>query len=300
MTLSQLLRRRTAWASAIFFQNQLTLPPTGAATYLMPSKKLLRGPRHVHTRADPFLFVEAGQLTMFYETQVADDFGKIAAVRVDRSGLTPLGTVLAEPFHLSYPAVFRYRGALYMMPECQGSGELRLYRFDRFPQRLTLARTLLLGRFADPSPMIVGDTLFVFATTARGLELFFTDDLLGGTLEPHPLNPLTDDPAVSRCGGIPFHLHDHLVRPAQNCAASYGANLSLMRIEVVTKTAYCESPYKTDIFSGEFRWNSEGSHHVSIAQLDKGVAVAIDGQRYDYFIHKIVTRAWLTMTRGRR
>ena len=53
---SSTFRGRTAWATAVYQQSDLTLPPVGKPDFLLTSKRLLRGPCHVHTYADPFLF----------------------------------------------------------------------------------------------------------------------------------------------------------------------------------------------------------------------------------------------------
>jgi len=300
MNVSRLLRRKTAWAIGIYRQDRVTLPPEGQPSLLMQSRKLVRGPRHIHTRADPFLHVQDDRLYVLYETQSADDYGKIEAAQIVGDKLVSLGLILEEPFHLSYPAIFEHDEIVYLMPECQESGELRLYRFDEFPRRPVFVRTLMTGKFADPSPYMVGETLFIFATTSNGLELFYTDDWIDGQLQAHPMNPIVTGARSERCGGTPFLIDGVLVRPAQNCQNLYGENLGLMRIEQLTKETYSETPYRSDIFKKDLPWNKEGGHHVSVAAYEDEVIVAVDGQAYDYYFHKLVTRAWMMATRRRR
>ena len=104
MSLSRLLRRTTAWASAVYLQDRLTLPPSGAPSHLFASKRLLRGPRHVHTRADPFLFAHGGRLYLFLEKQAGEEPGWIDGYVAGEDGrFAPLGEILREDFHLSYP-----------------------------------------------------------------------------------------------------------------------------------------------------------------------------------------------------
>ena len=62
------------------------------------------------------------------------------------------GIVLREPFHLSYPYVFRWRGQWYMTPETLDAGCIRLYRARRFPADWEHVAELLPGAGADPSP----------------------------------------------------------------------------------------------------------------------------------------------------
>lgn len=300
MNFSQLFRRKTCWATAIYLQDQLIIPLLIPPNYLLDSKKLIRGPKHKHTKADPFLFLEDGRLFILYETQAADDFGVIEAAEITQTGILYLGVILQECFHLSYPSLIRYRDEIYMIPECQGSNELRLYRFTKFPREPIYVRTLLRGRFADPSPVIVDNTLFIFTTTQRGLEIFYTDDLSCGALYSHPSNPISTDPRLSRCGGIPFTVEGKLIRPAQDGSRYYGSNVVLMRIDLITKHDYVETLYKDNVFLCDQNWNSEGGHHISVAKLPNGFAIAVDGQTYDYLVHKLFMRVWLTIAGKRR
>jgi hypothetical protein len=46
-----------------------------------------------------------------------------------------------------------------MLPETQASGEVRLYKFDSFPDKLHFHQTLLTGAYTDPSPIFVDGNL---------------------------------------------------------------------------------------------------------------------------------------------
>jgi hypothetical protein len=289
MSLSTLLRRTTAWATAIYFQDRLTLPPLGAPARVFASKRLLRGPQHVHTRADPFLFAHGGCLYLFLEKQAGQEAGWIDGYVAGEDGrFTPLGEILREDFHLSYPYVFCEGEHIYLLPESEAAGEVRLYRFENFPRTPRFARTLLTGRYVDPSLVKVDGLWFLFATSARGLELFHTDDLVGGTLRLHPASPITADPRFARCGGAPIWHEGRLLRLAQNGSGLYGGNLSLLEITAISPTDYAETLHQADIFDGSSPWNRQGGHHLSVAPFRGGLAVAIDGQVYDYYLHKIV------------
>lgn len=106
MSLGSFFRRGTSWSTAIYLQPALTLPPLGEPDHLLRGNAPLRLPWSSHTRADPFLFVRDDRLYLFYESQVADDFGRIDCAEIDGHRIRHLGTVLAEPFHLSYPSAF--------------------------------------------------------------------------------------------------------------------------------------------------------------------------------------------------
>jgi len=277
------------------------MPPRGKPDFLLRSDSAFRLPSAPHTRADPFVFCHNDRLYLFFETQVADDFGQIAASEIVGSSIRHLGSVLAEPFHLSYPAVFAESGHIYMLPESQGAGEIRLYRFDDFPVRPMFLRTLLRGEYADPSPVKVEGVWYIFATSPRGLELFFTEDISCGELTAHPSSPITNDRRYSRCGGMPFLLRGQLVRPAQNCASRYGENLSLLTILELSRSSYQEELLSSNFLANDQPWNASGGHHMSICRSAGGFAVAIDGQAPDSLHHKFLMRAWMAATgRSRR
>lgn len=297
MEFSKLLRRKTAWATAIFLQDVLTIPPIGEPAHLLSSKKLFRAPTSPHTRADPFLFNQNGRLFLFYETQAGDDYGRIEAAEVTHNELKPIGTVLAESFHVSYPAVFEMDGEVYMLPESQGAGEMRLYRFTRFPDRIEFVRTLMPGQFADPSPLVIDETLYIFATNDFGLQLYVLEDIIAGSPVLHPASPITNERDLRRCGGAPFTLKGQLVRPAQAFRRRYGDDLSLLAIEHLSPTQYSERPFRMNICDRRHGWDAQGGHHVSTAKFGERWAVAVDGQAYDYYIHKIISRAALWLAR---
>jgi len=62
-----------------------------------------------------------------------------------------LGAVLKRPFHVSYPFVFAWNSAIFMIPETAHANEIALYKFIRFPNELIKLRILLEGQYFDSS-----------------------------------------------------------------------------------------------------------------------------------------------------
>jgi hypothetical protein len=276
---------------ALYVQPTFGLPPTGEPVKLFRNKKFWRGPNHVHTQADPFLYVHRGELFLFNEAMAANGPAWIEGYKTnDLVRFAPLGVVLKEQGHLSYPFVFKARSGIFMIPESLYSREVRLYRFNRFPKDLRMVRTLLAGDYVDTSAIEIDGTWFVFTTSlSGGLQLFLTDDIVSGPLSIHPSSPVTVDPRFARCGGVPVKVGRKLYRLAQNCAETYGRNLNVMEIKEISRTEYNESPVKENIFGLDKSWNSLGSHHVSLASFKGQTIIAIDGQEPDHFvIHKAV------------
>lgn len=279
------------WSTAVYEADSGFLPgdPLVSPKLVLNSKSLWRPLRqHVHTRADPFLLAVGEELFLFLEAQAAGSPGRIEAYKTaDLEEWTPVGEVLREPHHVSYPAVFRAGSSYFMIPESAGAGEVALYRFEDFPGGLKKVRTLLTGEYVDTSPIEVSGLWYLFTTSRRGLEIFYTDDIETGALQPHPLNPITNDPRYRRCGGLPVRYGTQgLLRLSQDCSERYGGNLNVLKIEELSPTAYRETVWRESIFDCSSAWNALGGHHLSVAQFRGSAAVAVDGQHHDYYVHK--------------
>ena len=97
--------------------------------------------------ADPFVCSEGENTYVFVELLHSYHVdGEIAVARVEQGRIGKFRTVIREPFHMSFPNVFQWQGAWYMLPETCQSGQLRLYRARRFPYDWELSGVLLEGR----------------------------------------------------------------------------------------------------------------------------------------------------------
>jgi hypothetical protein len=185
-------------------------------------------------------------------------------------------------------------GEIFMLPETQASGEVRLYKFDSFPDKLHFHRTLLTGAYTDPSPIFIDGMWYLFLTSSRGLELFYTADLLKEKLKEHPNSPITSDASYSRCAGVPFFYRGDLIRPAQECSRRYGENVNLARVDIISPSEYRETPVTRGLLSGDQRWNTQGGHHIHFCQRASGrYAVGLDGQAPDSITNKVIARVWM-------
>jgi hypothetical protein len=179
MKVTTLFRRNSLWTTAVYVQSHLDLPPNGEPCRLFATKKLWRGPSHVHTRADPFLHVHGKELFLFCETMAGSGPAWIEAYKtIDLINFSSLGVILKETGDLSYPFVFETGSEVYMIPETVFANQVRLYRFNDFPRDPVKVRVLLWGDYVDTSAIKLGDTWFLFTTSeTRGLELFYTHEL---------------------------------------------------------------------------------------------------------------------------
>ena len=110
------------------------LKPYEKATNPIMSRNEFSG-RTTNFVADPFGIEVNGTWYLFFESMGIDTrIGKLSvSTSVDLCNWTVPKIVLDEPFHLSYPQVFKHNDSIYMLPETYQAAELRLYKAEEFP-----------------------------------------------------------------------------------------------------------------------------------------------------------------------
>ena len=237
--------------------------------------------------ADPFLVKEGDQYWMFVEVlNEATDQGDLAvAASSDGRHWTYDGIVLDEPFHLSYPQVFSWEGAYYMIPESGEDHCVRLYRASRFPYAWERVNTLLEGAaFLDPTLFHLDGTWWLFASieTDDNLHLYIAEDLTGPWAE-HPASPVVSGNAdIARPAGRVLAVGGRIVRCTQDCDPTYGNAVRAFEITELTPTVYREQPLTngTILAASGSSWNADGMHHLDAVKTEgPGWLASVDGLR---------------------
>lgn len=237
--------------------------------------------------ADPFLIKEGEKYWMFFEVlNRATDQGDIGlAASLDGRHWTYHGIVLDEPFHLSYPHVFAWKGAHYMIPESGEDRSVRLYRATHFPRVWLHVGTLLEGAaFLDPTVFRFNGRWWLFASieTDDNLHLYLAESLTGPWTE-HPRSPIVSgDADIARPGGRVLVLGSRVVRFTQDCDPTYGNAVRAFEITELTPVAYREQAV-TDrliVTASGSGWNADGMHQVDAMPAEgTGWLAAVDGLR---------------------
>lgn len=238
--------------------------------------------------ADPFVVKEENLWYIFFEVfNVQDDRGEIAfASSLDGLHWKYEQVILKEPFHLSYPFVFKWQGEYYMIPESARALELRLYKAVDFPRSWAFVKVLMKGFYLDPTLFFHDNKLWLFAqTNPRSndrLSLYFADDLFGPWQE-HPQSPiLNGDARYARPAGKIFKFDGRLFRVSQDCSTFYGEEVYAFEILELTASVYREKKASQDplITASGKGWNALGMHTVNAYQLDNGQWLwVVDGCR---------------------
>lgn len=240
--------------------------------------------------ADPFMLLAQGTWYMFFE---------VLESRCDR-GMIGLATspnglqwhyqrlVLVEPFHLSYPYVFHWRGAYYMIPESHQAGAIRLYQARPFPATWAYVTTLVRGQYlVDPSLVHDDACWWLFTDTSPQqqhdtLRLYQSQDLYGPWQE-HPCSPLiVANGHKARPAGRVVVLPEGLLRYAQDCEPLYGQGVYAFDV-TLTPSTYTERPHGLQpVLTGSGTgWNAAGMHHLDPHRLQDGRWLAcVDGCRW--------------------
>jgi hypothetical protein len=233
--------------------------------------------------ADPFLLYENGTFYMFFEIYRSIVFQGDIGLAESNDGVnwTYKQIVLDEPFHLSYPCVFKYNNEFYMIPETAETHSIRLYKAQDFPYNWSFVKTLINGRdFVDSTIFYYNNTWWLFTETINdySLHLYFSDSPLDNWVE-HPDSPIiSHDANISRPGGNVIVYNNRIFRYAQDDYPSYGNQVWAFEITELTKKDYQEKRFgDTPILKGYDNWNELGMHHISICKINNKWIAAVDG-----------------------
>lgn len=246
--------------------------------------------------ADPFLFVRGGRLYLFYEHNTLRIPGvlRMVSTRDLRTWTEPV-TVLAEPYHLSFPFVFEDEGQVYMIPETGAAHRIRLYRADDDSlTHFTWVRDLLWHEvmperlnddYAD-SVITRRDGRYYLMTTLRidqvnQLHLYHADRLQGPYAE-HPQSPVVCSNRYGRNGGCCLDMDGRTVRVAQDCQSGYGDDIHLLGIDQLSATAYGESVIRENVMPRDLF--PEGGHQFNVCRFAGKYVYATDAKEYHSFL----------------
>jgi hypothetical protein len=238
--------------------------------------------------ADPFMVYEGDRWYMFFEVFNACDRQGEIGLATSTNGLDwrYQQIVLSEPFHLSYPYVFKWNESYYMIPESCEQQAVRLYRAVHFPTQWTFVQNLLQdGEYVDSSVFYFNHHWWLFTTskTSDALRLYFADDLLG-TWTEHPCSPVVSgNLSIARPGGRVLVDGETVVRYTQDVGHVYGKQVRAFTITTLTTTDYQEQAVNNDPVLRPSRrgWNATGMHNIDPHPIAPGEWIAcVDGYRF--------------------
>jgi len=231
--------------------------------------------------ADPFFLKVKDTFYIFFEHKLIDTKAEIGLLTsIDGINYKYRGSVLEEPFHLSYPQVFCHKNEYYMVPETKGAHSVLLYKAKRFPFDWQICDTLIHNvEVTDPS-IYLSDSLNIMAVSDKNLNLFIyaADSLFGKwTLHKKPILAMGSE---SRCGGRFIADKKGLLIPIQNCTNGYGYGISLYRLTFKNEDYRIQKvkPYFLERQDQIKEFNA-GMHQLDIQKIGNRYYYVYDGNR---------------------
>ena len=229
--------------------------------------KWLRHPYRDRWFADPFILKATNdEIVVFVEEcPIESPKGIICELVVDRKTmrLKDRYVLLEKDTHLSYPAIVRYRGKVYVYPENGASGELNIYEYDELNHHLVNPICILKEAVADATILEMGDTFYLSATkfpdTQERAYLYKSTSLFG-PFEQTAENAYESSREKSQQGGNWMRCGSELFRPAQDCILRYGSALSIMKSSIEGETVSESLFFK--LLPHSFRYN-RGLHTIN-------------------------------------
>ena len=236
--------------------------------------------------ADPFIIKEGDVWNLFFEVYNNDtQQGDLAVATSTNTWIWNYGKViLDEPFHLSYPYVFKSEGEYYLIPESFEDNSIRLYKADEFPTKWSYVKTLIEGRdYVDNSIVFFNDKWWLFSSVTSNdtLYLHYADSLTGPWQE-HPQSPIvTEDLHKSRPSGRLLIYNDNLYRFTMDVKPSIGTH-QVMAYEIteITPTSYSEQLAQEApvVMASGSGWNAQAMHQLDLMQINGDSWIAsVDG-----------------------
>ena len=281
---------RTVWSIGIYTGPSpldLAPAPDGASPVLTGRDVTDASAQFV---ADPFLIPVDGVWHMFLEVVAEREHGARGMIghATSRDGFhwEYQRIVLEEPFHLSYPQVVAVGPDVFMIPETQEAGCVRLYRAAPFPHHWEHVQDLLTGPvFLDSTVFQHDGRWWMLTETSPDLQddtlRLYHAPALTGPWREHPRSPIVHgDRRTARPAGSVVSLPGRLVRWAQCAHPPYGSDVRAVEITRLTVDDYLEREIGGNpVLAGSRRgWNSRGMHHLDAHRLGDGWWIAaVDG-----------------------
>lgn len=218
--------------------------------------KWLKHSYHDRWFADPFILrANKNEIVVFVEECLMESpKGIICELVIDRKtiSLKERYVLMEKETHLSYPAIIRQDGKVYVYPENGASGKLNIYEYDEKNHCLMNPTCILDEAVADATIVKREGIYFMSATkfpnTQECAFLYVADSPFGPFRQAAPM-PYQTAKDCSRQGGDFLVVEDKVYRPAQDCTERYGSSLNIMEIKdfnegVQEKKVFCIDPVK--------------------------------------------------------
>lgn len=222
-----------------------------------------------HFLADPFVIKVGERVCCFVEDYNYEiQRGCISTYELKGDEQTRIGEVIIEPFHMSFPYLFKFKDKLYMCPETCENRDIRIYECVEFPTQWRFVMSIMTDVAAVDSMIFFRDGSWWLMTNIDSanigdycseLHIFSSCTPLTKQWTPHSKNPVLFDSRFARNGGLLRNKKDFYRVYQTQGFDMYGKSSGIKRIVSLSQDDYIEKEFASiepNFFSG-----IEGTHH---------------------------------------
>ena len=194
----------------------------------MDDLRLVKNPYKKKWFADPFILSENEQSIQVLVEEFDTDIhrGRIARLSVEKPEykITECSIILELDTHLSFPAIYRFNGNIYVHPENSASGKSLIYKYDQELDKLVDPIVLVEKPLTDAIINIEGNHYKMYSTLIPDnggplLHVFKSESLIKPFEE---IGTIDFGDKTARMAGAYIDAEKGLVRPSQDCTHDYG------------------------------------------------------------------------------
>lgn len=204
--------------------------------------------------SDPFLLeFNKKDYCFFSEYDFKNKKSVICLHQILGSKILNLGTILEEDFSLSFPFVFKYNQKVFLLPNTNIAGGIRIYESEEFPYKWQLKKILFKNAYSKNNLIFFYDNLWwlfsnvdVVNNNDYNSELFIFYSKEGPLTEnwiPHTKNPVLVDSNLAKNSGI--IIDDNLIYRvvSRREKANIRQEVSINKITLLDNKNYSEEEY---------------------------------------------------------
>lgn len=183
--------------------------------------------------ADPFVLdvTEDEILVLVEDMAYTTPKGVISLLHINKTTfeISSRKVLLGKDYHLSFPAIERRGGHIYVYPEAAHGNRLDLYEYHPDTETLTYEKTICEDCIWDSvmTDCFGEQLLFTAAHDDRILDIYRWNENIDRYI---PYKQIMSDTPNSRMGGAVFSYKGRYYYPAQDCSKSYGCGIDIKRL----------------------------------------------------------------------
>lgn len=187
--------------------------------------------------ADPFILSEDEKFITLLVEEFYDpiNLGRVAKLVVDKNShqIVSNQLVLQLDSHLSFPAIIRKEGRIYIYPENYHSGKLIKYEFNQDTNECIPVEILCHAPLTDAIYVNLKGKDYIFSTegsdpNGKVLGVYTNDESRRYVLT----NSIGFNENIARMAGDFFWVGSDLYRPAQESNDTYGHSISIQKVVI--------------------------------------------------------------------